>query len=164
MGKPLSSALSGNERTPKYKRHSWRNVMLSELKTRLRALLRRSQVEHELDEELRFHIKQQTEQNIRLGMAPEEARVAALRSFGGVEQAKELSRDARGGRPIEDLWQALRFGARLLRRSPGFSFLAILCLTIGIGATTAVFSWIEGLLLRPFPAVAHQERMMAIAG
>ena len=62
------------------------------------------------------------------------------------------------------LWQDLRFGFRMLRRSPGFSTLAILCLTLGIGATTAVFSWIEGILLRPFPLVAHQERMMAIAG
>src|ERR1700759_2570461 len=58
----------------------------------------------------------------------------------------------------------LRFGFRMLLRSPGFSVLAILCLTLGIGATTSVFSWIEGVLLRPFPLVAHQERMMAIAG
>ena len=59
--------------------------------------------------------------------------------------------------------QDFRFGIRMLRRSPGFSLLAILCLTLGIGATTSVFSWIEGILLRPFPLVAHQERMMAVA-
>src|SRR5271165_5327240 len=59
--------------------------------------------------------------------------------------------------------QDLLFGIRMLRRGPGFSILAVLCLTLGIGATTAVFSWIEGILLRPFPLVAHQERMMAIA-
>jgi predicted permease len=62
------------------------------------------------------------------------------------------------------LWQDFRFGLRVLRRNPGFSILAILCLTLGIGATTAVFGWIEGVLLRPFPLVAHQERLMAIAG
>src|ERR1700737_3784016 len=60
--------------------------------------------------------------------------------------------------------QDFRFGIRMLRRSPGFSLLAILCLTLGIGATTSVFSWIEAILLRPFPLVAHQERMMAVAG
>lgn len=60
--------------------------------------------------------------------------------------------------------QDLRFGLRMLRRSPGFAVLAILCLTLGIGATSSVFSWIEGILLRPFPAVQHQERMMATAG
>src|SRR5713101_8449255 len=59
--------------------------------------------------------------------------------------------------------QDLRFGFRMLRRSPGFSILAILCLTLGMGANAAVFSWIEGILLRPFPAVSHQERLMAIA-
>src|SRR5260370_29710502 len=60
--------------------------------------------------------------------------------------------------------QDLRFGIRILRRSPGFSLLAILCLTLGIGASTSVFSWIEGILLRPFPAVVHQDRMMAVTG
>src|SRR5262245_57674735 len=83
--------------------------MLSKLKTGLRALLRRSGMERELDEELRLHIERQTEQNIRLGMSPEEARYAARKAFGGVEQAKERSRDARGVRWLEDLWQDLRY-------------------------------------------------------
>src|SRR5271170_6120486 len=65
---------------------------------------------------------------------------------------------------ISNMFQDLRIGLRMLRRNPGFSILAILCLTLGIGATTAVFSWIEGILLRPFPLVANQDRMMAIAG
>jgi len=64
---------------------------------------------------------------------------------------------------IENLLQDLRFGFRMLRRNPGFSFLAILCLTVGIGANAAVFSWIEGVLFRPFPAVAHQERMVSFS-
>src|SRR5258708_16934131 len=63
-----------------------------------------------------------------------------------------------------NMFQDLRIGFRMLRRNPGFSILAILCLTVGIGATTAVFSWMEGILLRPFPAVAHQDRMVAMTG
>ncbi len=95
--------------------------MLSRLKTALRALLRRTQVERELDEELRYHIEQQTEQNVRLGMNPEEARHAARKAFGGVEQAKERSRDAQGVRWIEDLWQDPGFGARMLHKRRGFA-------------------------------------------
>ena len=79
--------------------------MLNKLGTWLRALLRKSEMERELDEELRYHIERQTEQNIRLGMDPEEARCAAQRAFGGVEQAKERSRDVRGARWLEELWQ-----------------------------------------------------------
>ena len=102
--------------------------------------------------------------NLRKGMSPADARREALRSFGGLEQTKEIYRDQRGLPMIETTLQDLRFGLRMLRRSPGFSILAILCLTLGIGANAAVFSWIEGILFRPYPAVAHQERLVAIGG
>jgi hypothetical protein len=97
-------------------------------------------------------------------MSAEKARSEARRSFGGLEQTKELYREQRGLPMIESTLQDLRFGLRMLGRSPGFSILAILCLTLGIGANAAVFSWVEGILFRPYPAVRHQERLLALAG
>src|SRR5213594_1559603 len=131
---------------------------------RIAALFRRRRLEKDLDDELRSHLEMAIELNLRKGMSAEDARREALRSFGGVEQTKEIYRDQRGLPVIETTLQDLRFGLRMLRRSAGFSILAILCLTLGIGANAAVFSWIEGILFRPYPAVAHQERLVAIGG
>jgi len=131
---------------------------------RLTALFRRRRLEDDLDEELRSHLEMAIELNVRKGMSAADAHRDALRSFGGVERTKEMYRDQRGLPMVETAWQDFRFGFRTLRRSPGFTILAILCLTLGIGANAAVFSWVEGILLRPYPLVSHQERLVALAG
>jgi macrolide transport system ATP-binding/permease protein len=134
------------------------------LPLRLRSIFHKNRTELDLSEELQFHLQNQIDEYVAQGMNPKEARHAALRSLGGIEQAKEECRDARKVSLIENFLQDVRFALRMLRRSPGFSLLAILCLTLGIGANAAVFSWIEGILFRPYPAVAHQERLVAIGG
>jgi len=131
---------------------------------RVAALFRRRRLEDDLREELRSHLEMAVELNMEKGMNAEDARREAVRSFGGVEQTKENYRDQRGLPMIETTLQDLRFGLRMLRRSPGFSILAVLCLTLGIGANAAVFSWVEGILFRPYPAVTHQEQLLALTG
>ena len=118
----------------------------------------------ELDEEIQAHLKLAERDGVESGRTPEDARSAARREFGNVNLVAEATRDSWGRRWLADLLQDLRIGARMLRRRPGFTVLAVLCLTLGIGATAAVFSWIEGVLFRPYPLVAHQERLVAISG
>ena len=134
------------------------------LPLRLRSLFRKREADQALNEELQFHIQAQIDEYVAQGMNPEDARSAAIRRIGGVEQVKEECRDMRQMNLVDNFLQDLRFGFRVLRRSPSFTILAVLCLSLGIGANAAVFSWIEGILLRPFPLVAHQERLVAVAG
>jgi predicted permease len=131
---------------------------------RLLGLFGKRRRDAELAAEIQHHLDSLTERKVAAGMLPDGARQAALREFGGVEQCKELAREQRIWMWPDQLRQDLRFGFRMLRRSPAFSFLVILCLTLGIGTTTAVFSWIEGILFHPYPAVAHEERMFVLAG
>src|SRR5271170_895595 len=140
-------------------REQWRTFV-----QRAANVLRQRRLEHDLDAEMRSHLEMAVELNVAKGLSPQDARREALRIFGGLEQTKELYREQRGLPMIETTLQDLRFGLRMLRRSPGFSALAILCLTLGIGANAAVFSWVEGILFRPYPAVSHQERLLALAG
>jgi predicted permease len=132
--------------------------------SRLAGVFRKGDLEPDIDAELDFHLQMEIAENVRRGMSPDDARSRALQRFGGIARVKETYRETHSLPVFQVLWQDLRYGLRMLRRSPGLSLLAIACLTLGIGSNAAVFTWIEGILLRPFPKVAHQDRMLAIAG
>jgi predicted permease len=126
---------------------------------RLRSLLRRGRVEQELDEELGYHLERQIEENVARGMSSEEARYAALRAMGGIEQQKEACRDTRHVRFVEDFAQDVRFGLRTLLKNRGLTTVAVLSLALGIGANTALFSVVDAMLLKTLP-VNEPERLV----
>ncbi|MGC1091069.1 MAG: ABC transporter permease [Candidatus Acidiferrum sp.] len=131
---------------------------------RLRFFNHRPEFEDQLSDELQFHIEARAAELEDAGLSKDEALRRARSEFGSTQLVREDSREAWQFQWLEQLVMDLRVGFRMLWRRPGFSVLAILCLTLGIGANAAVFSWVEGILFRPYPAVAHQERLMALAG
>jgi putative ABC transport system permease protein len=136
--------------------------MLRRILRRVRAILRPAVLERELDDELRYHLDREAAGFVRDGLTPDEAEAAALGAFGRLEPSREACRDARGVRLATDFGRDLRFAARMVRRNPGLSTVVVLTVAVAIGANTALFSLVNGVLLTPldFPA---SERLVVIA-
>ncbi len=134
---------------------------IAKLRMRIQMLLRRKQADLLLDEELRFHIERQTAENIAAGMSPQEARYAALRTFGNPALLREEARATWSWAALDSLSRDLRFGFRTLRRTPGFALVAILVMALGIGANVALFTIVRNVLLKPL-SYADPDRLVSL--
>jgi predicted permease len=128
-----------------------RSHWFRELRLRIQSLFQRDRINRDIDDELAFHLVQRAEKNRATGMDPTEARHAAHRQLGNVTHLKERTREVRILTSLETIWRDIHFGARMLLKEPGFTFIVILTLALGIGANTAIFSVINGFMLRPLP-------------
>jgi len=128
---------------------------------RLRSLAQSRAAKREIDEELRFHLDQRIAENIAAGMTPDEAARDARKRFGNLQTVREECRETRGANPGETIWMDIKFAARMLRRRPGFTAVAVLTLALGIGANTSMFSLLNLLLFRPGP-YPHPDRLVRI--
>lgn len=131
------------------------------VRVRFRSLLKRQRVESELDREMRYHLERQVAENIAAGMNARQAREAAFRMFGGVSQIEEECRDMRRTQYLENFWEDLRYAVRMLGRIPIFALVIVLTLGLSIGANSAIFSVIDGVLLKPLP-YPHAERIVRV--
>jgi len=138
--------------------------VLREWINRLRFFGNRRDFDREITEEIESHLEERAAELEKSGLLRKDAMRQARWEFGSTDVAREDSRGAWQFQWLEEFRTDLRIGLRMLARSPGFSILAVLCLTLGTGANAAVFSWVEGLLFCPYPAVVHQQRLMALTG
>ena len=138
--------------------------LLYALPLRMRSLFRRDQVEQDLDDEFRDHLERRIEADVARGITAHEARYAAMRAMGGVEQRKEECRDMRGMRLVDEFRQDIAYAWRSLVKSPGFAVVTLVSLALGIGANPAIFTLINAVLMRPLPGVVNPEGLVRLSG
>src|SRR5262245_199848 len=130
--------------------------------TRLYGLLRKNRIEQEMEDEMRFHLRMRTRENIARGMRPDEAEREARRRSGNLERIKDLARDIKGGGFMETILQDLRYGARMLLKNPGFTFVVVITAALGIGVNTSIFCLVDAALLRPLPVAKAPEELVEL--